>query len=574
MLANAAPPIALGLLLLMGVSVGMGLLLRRLRLDLIPAYLLTGALLGPHALGLIPRTQEVSEFGNLATILLMFGIGLHLDPNSFKKGLVSILVVGGGATLAFAAFAFLIMRACGVAWPAAVAISLASSISSTAVFVRIVTSRREVRTTQGRVGLGVSIVQDIISVVVMAILPPLAHFTNAGSAPSGPEQTPLWLNLVSGGALGIGGVTLMLAAGRFALPWALAKVAKLGTPELLLVAATAIALGAAVLTSLVGFSVEMGAFLAGLMLAGTPFRYQLSGQIAPMRDLLLAVFFTAVGLKLNLAEVAPQWWMVLIGAAAVTLGKAAILAVTGWAAGVPASASALTGAYLGNAGEFTLVIVGAAAAKGVVSGAESSGCIAVVVISLLVCPMLVAPAHRLSSHMQRIAPPRWIRKRMAPVAGAGGNIAATEGSTRRVIIAGYGPVGRSLAEDLLASGVLITVVELNPRTVERQTRLGRTVVYGDITNPEVLDSAGVRDADAVVLTIPDDETTVRACGTIRTLAPDIFIAARAGFLSSMLAAKAQGADCVIVEEIATAQAMKREVMERLRERFGNGAATE
>jgi len=135
-----------------------------------------------------------------------------------------------------------------------------------------------------------------------------------------------------------------------------------------------------------------------------------------------------------------------------------------------------------------------------------------------------------------------------------------------VIIAGFGPVGRNLAERFAAIGVPITLIELNSTTVRKQSTLGRTIVYGDVTNPEVLESAGIAEAEAVIITIPDEDAMLRACSTVRRLAPKVFLAARTNYLSTGLKAKAAGADHVTVEEIATAEAMAKEILERLRAR--------
>ena len=223
--------------------------------------------------------------------------------------------------------------------------------------------------------------------------------------------------------------------------------------------------------------------------------------------------------------------------------------------------SLLTGVYLASAGEFSLVVLAAAASAGILSGEQVGTCIAVVIVSLVAAPMLVGPANTWAARLVGVKPPPWARS-----SALNGAPAATDSQTpaaRHVVIAGFGPVGRTLADRFAVLGIPFTVIELNPRTVQRQTTLGRPIVYGDATNPDVLESAGIEHADAVLLTIPDDEATLRACQAIRAAAPDVFIAARTNFLSGKFLAHQLGADLVTVEEIATAQAMERDVLEHL-----------
>jgi len=594
-LASAsAPRLAVDLLILLAAAATVAMVLRKFRLESIPGYLIAGVLVGPRALGLIGADNAVAEVSELAIILLMFGIGLHLDVSTMRRGIVHILLVGVLTTLAFIVLGWGALVAGGVPSPAALTLALAAAVSSTAILVRLLVARREVRAPHGRVTLGVSIVQDLMSVAVMAALPAIAGW--AGVVPSGvfggvAVDAPGWAAPLMRAGVGLGGVAVLLVAGRLFLPRLLQEVARVGSGELVLVVSAVLALGAAITTSLLGFSPEMGAFLAGFLLASTPFRYQLSGQLAPMRDILMAVFFTTVGLNVDPRLLATDWWIILVSVVGVIGAKWVILGVASWAAGMTASSASLTGAYLANAGEFTLVILAAAGAAGILSDHQQGDAIAVVIATLIASPLLLRPAHALAERLGGVPLASWVKssalrerasaaetpgvpdgqETTAPqdagaVDGAAGGEAGAGPPVprlRHVIIAGFGPVGRTLADRFAVLGVPFTVIELNAATVQRQAVLGRPVVYGDVTNPEVLESAGVGHADAVLLTIPDDEATLRACRAIRALAPDVFIAVRTNFLSGKFVAHQLGADLVTVEEVATAQAMEREVLAAL-----------
>lgn len=583
--STGAGSLPLALLATLAAAAVVSTIARRVRLSEIPAYLIAGVLVGPHVLGLVRDPADVQQISSLAIVLLMFTLGLSLDTASVGRGLVHVLGIGVVSTLACVAAGWALAMAAGASAPAGFAIASAVSLSSTAVLVRVVQSRREVRSTHARVGLGVSIVQDLTSVAVLALIPVLAKWSgqDAGgpSAAAWPwlkglEGYPAWVQVLARSCIGLGGIAAIVLAGRWVLPRLLREVAKVGSGELLLVSAAAMALAFAIGTSMLGFSPEMGAFLAGFMLASTPYRYQLTGQLAPVRDLLMALFFTTVGLGVDPGVVSGAWWVVAIGVVAIVVVKGAIIAGSAWLGGMSAPGALLTGVYLSNAGEFTLVVLAAAAGAKVLDASAYGQVVLMVTASLVVTPMLVGPAHRWGARLTGVPLAGFVKQSALVdhgegVPGAAGVAEAKIDSARHVIVAGYGPVGRALVERLDKLGISTTIVELNPRTVAKQSLVGRQIVYGDISNPDVLEQAGLSRAQAVCLTIPDDDAVMRACAAIRAQAPEVFIAARTNYLSQGIRAQQLGADHVTVEEVAAAHAMEREVVAKLQAR-GEGAA--
>ncbi|MCC6676278.1 MAG: cation:proton antiporter [Phycisphaerales bacterium] len=589
--------LVLDLMVILATAAAVATIFRRLKLETIPGYIIAGAMVGPHALGLIKDPENITQISGLATILLMFGIGLMLEVDALRSGMVPILVIGTASTVAFTAVAWPgAMLLGGWSAPVALTVAMAWAMSSTAVALRIMYDRRELRQIHGRICLGVAIVQDLAAVIVLAVLPPIASWAGAGmegavGAVGKDSGLSAPVRLVGSAALGIGGVSALLVAGRVVLPRVLREVVKdgQGSSELVLIVSSAIALAAALATGYLGFSPELGAFLAGFMLGFTPFRHQLAGQVAPVRDLLMAVFLTSVGLAIDGRILLENWWQIGLGVAGLMVLKGVVLAAASWAAGATGAVSTLVGFYLFNAGEFALVILGAAGEQGILSPGVSAVAVSIAVISLVLTPLLVGVAHRVSGRAGRIAPAPWLRVSAlrdlhGPAGGGagggggvggvgGGGVGAEASPFGRVIIAGFGPIGANLAERFRRLGVPHTIIELNPATVRRQTRLGRSIIYGDVTNPEVLESAGVREADAIILTIPDEEAMLRACEVIRNLSPRIFIAVRTNFLSRAIMARDKGADHVTVEEMETAQAMEREVVAAIRDRAGERAAT-
>lgn len=575
--AESTGHFAVDLLVIFGTAAIVATVFRRLRLEAIPGYLVAGMLVGPHAFGVIDSAGNVEQIASLAIVLLMFGIGLELDVSSIRKGMAPILLVGAISTLGFILFSWAGLMLAGMKMQAALVVAMALSMSSTAVLVRMLQQRREIRRIHGRIGLGVSIVQDLSSIIMLAALPAIAAWAGLAvgvTAPGGHGMAKLG-GLAFSALKGVGGIAGMLAFGRYCLPWILKQVAKSAdgpTNELILIASAAIALGSAILTAALGFSPEMGAFLGGFLLTFTPFRYQLGGEMAPLRDLLMAVFFTAVGLTVNPAIMVENWWIVILGTVGVIGFKWICISLSAWTLGTTAGVSVLTGGYLATAGEFSLVLLGAAGEIKIIDGAITAVVIPIVVLSLIIVPTLINTAHDLAMRATsiHIAPwmktPKLAEEEEHPAAGQDPAAKPAPLHVGHIIIAGFGPVGRALSEKFRRSNTPFTVIELNSETVEKQTKLGRSFVYGDITNPEVLENAGVRHAEAVILTVPDEEATLRACRVIRAMAPEVFIATRTNFLSHAIQAQELGADHVVVEEIATAEAMQREVISKIEAR--------
>lgn len=578
------------LLLILASAAFVAVLGRRLRLATIPGYLLIGAAVGPYGLQLIDSAASVQAVLDLAIVLLMFTIGLGLDIDQIRSGMVRILVVGLASTLAVSLTLWPLGMLFGLSAPAALVIGMGLSMSSTAVAIGVLQKRREMHLVQGRLAVGISVVQDLLSIGVLALLPAMALW--AGVSHGGSGQSMSAADLISAGLLKIGGLGTLVAVGRYVLPRLLGEAARSVGTESLLVLSAFVALGAAVVTTMLGFGSALGAFVAGFMLASTPFRYQIAGQLVPLRDLFMSVFFTVVGMSMHVPTVVQSWWIVGIALVAVLAVKTLLIGLSAWIGGATAPVSLKTAVALGQAGEFSLVVVGAAAAAGVVEPRAEGVVIAVVVLSLVLATPLYELCHgRVMGLAFRIPAARWIGSRSLREVGlghpephgpespptedrgAGAESSALSGkqaeaqAPRHVIIAGFGVVGRNLAEHFAAAGIPYSVIELNTNTVRKQRSLGRRTVYGDVANPDVLREAGIDAAEAVVLTIPDDEATLRACQAVRAIAPTVFIAARTSYLSKAIAATELGADYVTVEEVVTAQDMAKQVMHRLKGRF-------
>lgn len=560
---------AVDILALLSAAALVALLLRPFKSVTIPGYLLAGALIGPHAFRVVQNADQTQAVWQFATVLLMFTIGLHLDLAGVRGGLLPTILTGFVSTAISFALVSAALMAAGLEPPAAMAIGMAVSLSSTAVVLRILEQRRELHRPHGRLAFGVLLVQDLLVLAMMALVPILAAWGRAPDVPAG--TTPQAFSGLAGFGVSIGGVVALIVLGRIAFPRLLRVAAWSG--ETLLVVSAAMALGAAVATAALGFSPELGAFLAGFLLAATPFRYQLAGQLVPLRDLLMAVFFTALGLSLPLEIILHGWWIVAAGVAILALAKVLGIGLAAWAAGASAPVAAYAAVCMFQAGEFSLVLLVQQTDAGILSPEQSAYATAVVVVSLMLTPAAMSWGRTLAVVLRSLPPVPWARASVlrevlmeASPAAATGDTSGAAPLPGLAIIAGFGPVGRAVADTLERQSVRTTLIELNPRTVEKQHRLGRVIVYGDASNREVLERAGIEHAEAIILTMPDEEAVLRACRLIRLMRPDIFIAARVNALSKGLQAMQLGADHTVVEEMATAEAMAREVVTKLRQR--------
>lgn len=556
--AGAFDPTALSLLKILACAGLVAAIFGRIGISPIPGYLIVGAIIGPHAVGLIDDPERVDGIAELAIVLLMFGLGLHMDPRQVRRGAGPILAIGLASTALSTLLIWPAAMAFGLSAPAALAVAMALSLSSTAVVLRIVQSRRELQRGYGRLSFGVLLMQDIIVIGMLAAIPFLARW--AGVAEEVKADGGGWARDI----LMFGLAASALIGAKFALPPAMSWLARQVGPDVMLVVAAAVALLSAGAAGLAGLSPALGSFVAGFVLAGTPFRFQVSGQVTPLRDLFMAVFFVTVGLGLDVAALLPMAWALPIALLLLLGLKTVSIGVTSWLFGMQGRTVTQAAVTLSQSGEFSLVVVRACQAAGLLASSQATGVAGVVVLSLVLTPWLMALGRQLRGPLANLPAAPWSRSDAAPLDAE----SAASDAEREVVVAGYGPVGRAVVERLCEQGAQVTVIELNAATVRRQTALGRRVIYGDVTNPEVLEEAGVPHAEAVVLTIPDEEATLRACQVIRSLAPHAYVAARAHVLSRGLLAKELGADHVVVEEIATAAHMAEQVIEHLDQRRG------
>jgi len=511
-------------LLLLTAALGLGAVTSRLRLGPTVGYIVAGALLGPHGLRLLGDAPGLASITELGVTLLLFAIGLEF-PWRVLRSLGRGPLLGGSLQILLTALIGLgICRALGASAGAALAVGAVLALSSTASVLRTLSGRTETDTVHGRLTVSVLILQDLALVPLLLLVAAMAHSGSPGTV-----------------ALAVGssvGLTLVLAAvlvmlARVVMPRVLAATSSLAHRELAILLALVTAIGAAYFAHHLGLSPAMGSFLAGMLLADSPFALQLRSDVEALKAIFLALFFVSIGFLFNGAWVLQHPVQVALATAGVLLLKALAASAALIASGAPRRAAFAAGICLAQIGEFSYVLALQASSFGLFSPDTLALIVAALVLTLAATPLLVALGARVS----------------LPAATVARDDAAQDASTpRRVVVVGFGPAGAAAAAEARRSGRETTVIELNPRLIDQARSEGFEVHLGDATHPEVLRHAHVGHAAAVAVTIPDHRAAARIIQLVRTLAPGALVVARSRYHLNTASLRDAGADHVVDEE--------------------------
>ena len=530
-------------MLVLGASAFAVLILARIGISPIPAMILTGTLIGPSALGLVPAPEALGIIAHLAIVFLLFGVGLEVHLDALRPGALRLLGAGTGAVVLTVLAGWPFATWLTGSAPTGLAISMALSLSSTAVVLKYFDRRRELTQSPGRLALSILVVQDLVVIGMLASIPLLAQWAGITSAANGGSGA---FSSVPDAAWRIAAVGGIIIGGRRILPRVLRESLRSGGAEGLLLVGAAFALGSALACDALGFSLELGAFLAGFVLADTPFQQELSGQISPVRDLFMAVFFTTLGMSVDPVAALHSGPWLLGGLVVLVAGKLLLIAFSCWGAGAHATTALVAGACLAHAGEFSLIVLDETERVGLIGGPLHSTLIVLVVLGLLLMPLMGAAARHLAVRLAHIP--------LAPGAGRTrltipyGESSPEENATDLVVIAGHGPVGTQAAESLGTAGLRTSIIDLNPQTVDALRNAGTRAILGDVRSENVLRAAGIERAIGFVVTIPNAAVAHRAVVVARRLRPDIWIAARSPLAHRENAILDAGATVVLSDE--------------------------
>jgi CPA2 family monovalent cation:H+ antiporter-2 len=519
---------------LFAAAVGMAYLCYRVRLVPIAGFLLAGVLVGPGVLGAVADLELVQQTAEVGVILLLFTIGMEFSLAKLVR--IRRLILGGGGLqmgLTVAAVA-LGLLGLGVGLREGLFTGGLVALSSTAIVLGLLADRGETGTPAGQVALGILIFQDLAIVLMVLLLPILAGV--AGS----PAEIA-W-------ALGKAGLVVagVLVLARRVVPPVLEAVARTRRQELFLLAVLALCLGTAWLTSLAGVSLALGAFLAGLLVSESAYSHHAVSEVLPLQSVFAAVFFVSVGMLLDVGFLVSNLPLVLGAAAAVLLVKVVVTAASARALGYPVRTATQAGLALAQIGEFSFVLAVSGAAVGLspagLGEAGEQAFIAVTVLLMLATPFLVQAGPRLGGWLERLVPDR---RAEAPAPEAAG-------LEDHVVVVGYGPAGRRLAQVMQNTGIPFVVVDLNPRAVDAAQEAGFRALYGDAARLHLLDEVAVERAKLLVVAINDPDAGERIVRLAREQNPTLQIIARARYLAEVQPLEGAGADVVVPEELEAA----------------------
>lgn len=496
-------------------------------------FLFTGILIGPYTLGFVHNTDTVQMLAEVGVVLLLFTIGLEF-PLSQLKQMRKIMFVGGSlqviGTLTIVAA---IIGLAGMNISQAIFMGMLVSLSSTAIVTKILTDRYETRAPYGRISLGILVFQDLAFVPLMILLPVLA---GTGELSFTQIIWEIGVALLT--------VTAIVAGGRYLIPWFFHRVVRLRSREVFVLAVVLVVLGTAWLTSLVGLSLALGSFLAGLLLSESDYSYQITADVLPMRDALGSLFFISIGMLLDVGHVTRELLLLAGTSVGLMTLKFLVVLIVVTVLKYPIRTAALTGLSLVQVGEFSFILAREGLTAHVLEPVAYQNFLTVTVITMLVSPFLMQGGPSGIEKLLRIFPALAdVKKKESPD--------SKQRLERHVVIVGYGLNGKNLATVLKETGIQYLIVDLDADAVRKGRAAGEPIIFGDATRPAILSEVNVQKARVLVIALSDPVPTRQLIRSARSLNPQVHIIVRTHRLGEMDALYKLGADQVIPEEFET-----------------------
>ena len=506
-------------------------LFRRLRLPAMLAYFLVGMVLGPHTFSLLPDTEASREFAEFGIVFLMFSIGLEFSLPQLYAMRKKVLGLGGAQVLLTLAAVMTVAKVAGLDWPAAFVIAAALAMSSTVIVSKILAERVDLNSRHGRLSIGVLLFQDIAVVPVLVLIPALG----VGGA-----------NLTD-----VLGMALLKAAGMLLFLFTIGKwlinpwfnvVAGQRSRELFVMNVLMVTLLLAFATKSAGLSYALGAFIAGMLISETKFRYQVESDIAPFRDILLGLFFISVGMLLNLQQIAANFGLVLLILMAFVLLKAAIVILVIRLMQYEVGVAIRTGLILAQAGEFSFVILALGVEQHLISGPALQLVLSAALLSMVLAPFIIQFNGRIT------------RKLVSSYSRNSGQIVqdiddASKHLNNHVIICGYGRSGQYLGRFLQEENIPFVALDIDPSRVLEAATAGENVMFGDAARSVVLEAAGAARAKALIISYADNRAAMKILHVVQEKYPQLPVIVRTLDDSNMEALREAGATEVVPETL-------------------------
>ncbi len=504
-------------------------LFRALQLPAMLAYFLVGLALGPHTFGLLPDTNATREFAEFGIVFLMFSIGLEFSLPQLYAMRKKVLGLGGAQVLITLSAAMGIAKLAGLDWPAAFVIGSALTMSSTAIVSKILAERVDLNSRHGRLSIGVLLFQDIAVVPILVLIPAL------GVADANLSSV-LGLALLKAAAM----LLFLFTIGKWIInPW-FNLVAGQRSRELFVMNVLMVTLLLAYATKLAGLSYALGAFIAGMLISETKFRYQVESDISPFRDILLGLFFISVGMLLNIGEIFHNIGLVLLILVGFVLFKAAVVALVVRLVKYETGVAIRTGLILAQAGEFSFVILALGVEQKLVSGPALQLILAAALLSMVIAPFLIQYNGRIARRLVR-SYSRNSGQVVQDIDDVGKHF------HNHVIICGYGRSGQYLGRFLKEENIPFVALDIDPSRVLEAATAGENVMFGDAARRVVLEAAGGARAKALVISYADNRAAMKILHIVQENYPQLPVIVRTVDDTNMEALRAAGATEVVPE---------------------------
>ena len=503
---------------------------RLLRLQPVLGYLLAGIVIGPHALGWIAESNETRHLAEFGVVFLMFSIGLEF---SLPKLIVMKRIVFGFGTAQVVISMLLVMAVVWMLeldWRVGFVLGSVLAMSSTAIVIKMLAERVELNSAHGRQVIGVLLFQDLMVIPLLVIIPAIA----TAEIDSGTLDLAIAVLKVM-----VVLIVILFLGKRLMRPW-LHLVARQKSSELFVLNVLFITLGLAWLTELAGLSLALGAFLAGMLISETEYRYQVEDDIKPFRDVLLGLFFVTIGMLLDLQVVTDNFLQIFIILMALIILKIVVIAGLSRLFSADSGVAIRTGMNLAQAGELGFVLLAQAGTVGLIENSVLQPVLAAMVLSMFIAPFIIEYGERM---IQRFYTSEWMYQAMQITSIA----AQTMETQNHVIICGYGRSGQSVARILEQESISFIALDLDPRRIREATSAGESVVYGNAARREVLIAAGLMRAKVLVVSYADTISALKILRHVQELRPELSVVVRTRDDSDIDVLKGAGATEVVAE---------------------------
>jgi CPA2 family monovalent cation:H+ antiporter-2 len=494
-------------LVLLAAAVLVVVVFRSLRLPPLLGYLIVGVVIGPHALGWITTTDEVSTLAEIGVVFLMFSIGLEFSLSRLMTMRRIVFGLGAAQVLITLLLVLGVALAIGASWQTGLVLGGALAMSSTAILAKLLAERFELNSPHGRQIIGILLFQDLAVVPLLILIPALG-------APAEDFAATVGYALLKAAVV----LTLLLFFGQRLMRAWFHVVARQKSSELFVLNVLLITLGIAYITEMAGLSLALGAFVAGVLISETEYRYQVEEDIKPFRDILLGLFFVTIGMLLDVSVVVENVWVSVL---LVTLVIAKTILIFGLSRlfGAASGVALRAGLALGACGEFGFVILAHASGSGLIAPDILQPVLAVMVLSMLIAPFVI---ERSEAIVRRWSATEWMSRAMQLHNIAVQSMTADE----HVLICGYGRSGQNLARFLDQEGVPFIALDNDPQRIGDATAAGERVVFGDAARREVLLAAGLARARVVIVTYADTASALRILAHVHEARPGLPVIVR------------------------------------------------